>query len=155
MEEQFSRSLVGCFGDSSDSVPLLSSLKGWVHARWALRGGLKISKLGGAFLLLEFENKCEADMVLLRGNKWFKRESFICKDGDPEVGCFWNGSHAKEVWVRIVGLPLHFWSREVFKRIKEKCGVFIAVDEETTLFSQLQWARILVRATEKDLPGSP
>ena len=51
MEEQFSRSLVGCFGDSSDSVPLLSSLKGWVHAQWALRGGggLKISKLGGPF----------------------------------------------------------------------------------------------------------
>ena len=111
--------------------------------------------MGGALLPLEFENKCEADMVLLRGNKWFKRESFICKDGDPEVGCFWNGSHAKEVWVRIVGLPLHFWSREVFKRIKERCGGFIVVDEETTLFSQLQWARILVRATEKDLPGSP
>ena len=71
------------------------------------------------------------------------------------MGCFWNGSHAKEVWVRIVGLPLHFWSREVFKRIKERCGGFVVVDEETTLFSQLQWARILVRATEKDLPGSP
>ena len=92
MEEQFSRSLVGCFGDSSDSVPLLSSLKGWVHASWALRGGLKISKLGGAFLLLEFENKCEADMVLLRGNKWFKRESFICKDGDLKWGVFGMGA---------------------------------------------------------------
>ena len=49
MEEQFSRSLVGCFGDSSDSVPLLSSLKGWVHARWALKregGGFKNLQVG-------------------------------------------------------------------------------------------------------------
>ena len=70
------------------------------------------------------------------------------------MGCFWNGSHAKEVWVRIVGLPLHFWSREVFKRIGESYGGFVAVDEETTFFSQLQWARILVRTTGKDLLGS-
>ena len=70
------------------------------------------------------------------------------------MGCFQNGSHAKEVWVRIVGLPLHFWSREVFKRIRQSCGGFVAVDEETTLFSQLQWVHILVKTTRKDLPGS-
>ncbi|RVX12788.1 hypothetical protein CK203_009733 [Vitis vinifera] len=127
-EEQLSHCLVGCFGDNSDLVPPPSSLKGWVIARWALRGeegrGLKISKLGKALLLFEFENKFE------------------------------NGSHAKEVWVRIVGLPLHFWSREVFKRIRQSCGGFVAVDEETTLFSQLQWVHILVKTTRKDLPGS-
>ena len=117
-------------------------------------GGLKISKLGGALFLFKFENKCEANLVLLRGNKWFKEREFQLQRWGPEVGCFWNGSHAKEVWVRIVGLPLHFWSREVFKRIGESCGGFIAVDEETTLFSLLQWARILVRAIGKDLPRS-
>ena len=51
------------------------------------------------------------------------------------MGCFWNGSHAKEVWVRFVGLPLQFWSRSVFKRIEESCGSFIVVDEETNFFS--------------------
>ena len=90
-------------------------------------------------------------MVLLRGNKWFKEREFQLQRWGPEVGCFWNGSHAKEVWVRIVGLPLHFWSREVFKRIGESYGGFVAMDEE---FSQLQWARNLVRATGKDLLGS-
>ena len=37
-EEQLSRCLVGCFGDSPDSVPPLSSLKGLVQAQWALKG---------------------------------------------------------------------------------------------------------------------
>ena len=72
-EEQLSHCLVGCFGDNSDLVPPPSSLKGWVIARWALRGeegrGLKISKLGKALLLFEFENKFEVDMVFLRGNR--------------------------------------------------------------------------------------
>ena len=65
------------------------------------------------------------------------------------MGCFRNGSHPKEVWVKVVGLPLHLWSREVFKSVGERCGGFIAMDEETAFFSQLQWARILVRASGK------
>ena len=104
--------------------------------------------------MFEFENKVEADLVLLRGSKVFKEKEFLLHKWGPKVGCFRNGSHAKEVWVKIVGLPLHLQSREVFKSIGERCRGFIAVDEETTFFSQLQWARILVRAFGKNRPGS-
>ena len=52
------------------------------------------------------------------------------------MGCTRKESLAKEVWVRVVGLPLHLWSREVFKRIGECCGGFVVVDEETAFFSQ-------------------
>ena len=54
--------------------------------------------------------------------------------------------------MKVVGLPLHIWSREVFKSIGERCGGFIAVDEETAFFSELQWARVLVRASGKFRP---
>ena len=40
-EEQLSRCLVGCFGDSVKVVPSLSLLKEWVYERWSLKGGLK------------------------------------------------------------------------------------------------------------------
>ena len=53
------------------------------------------------------------------------------------MGCSWNETLAKEVWVRVVGLYLHLWSIEVFKRIGESCAGFIVVDKETTFFSQL------------------
>ena len=76
-EEQLSRCLVGCFGDSFELVPPLSSLKGWALASWILRGGLKISKLGGVLVLFEFKNKCEAELVLLKGNKRFKERGFL------------------------------------------------------------------------------
>ncbi|RVW59638.1 hypothetical protein CK203_103273 [Vitis vinifera] len=89
-EEQPSRCLVGRFGDSFESVPLLSSLKGWAFESWFLKGGA-------------------VDVL--------RRESFSCKDGDLKWGV-------------------------------------LAVDEETTFFSQLQWARILVRAFGKNMPGS-
>ncbi|RVW30578.1 hypothetical protein CK203_086079 [Vitis vinifera] len=87
----------------------------WAYERWSLKGGV-------------------ADVL---------RREFLLQKWGPEVGCFRNGSHAKEVWVKVVGLPLHLWSREVFKSIGESCGGFIAFDEETTFISQLQWAHIL------------
>ena len=96
-EEQPSRCLVGRFGDSFESVPLLSSLKGWAFESWFLKGGLKISKLGGALVLFEFENKCEAYLVLLRGSRCFKEREFLLQRWGPEVGCSWYESHAKEV----------------------------------------------------------
>ena len=36
-EEQLSRCLVGCFGDSVEAVPSLSLLKEWAYERWSLK----------------------------------------------------------------------------------------------------------------------
>ena len=62
-----------------------------------------------------------------------------------EAGCSKAGSQAEDVWVRVVGLPLHCWSEKIFKRIGDCCGGFVEVDGETKNCSQLQWARILVK----------
>ncbi|RVW49042.1 hypothetical protein CK203_080976 [Vitis vinifera] len=128
-EEQLSCCLVGCFGDSVEVVPSLSSFKEWAYERWSLKGGLKISSLGGTLVLFEFEDKVEADLVLLRGSRCLRKREFSLQKWGPEVG-------------------------EVFKSIGESCGGFIAVDEETAFFSELQWARILVRTSGKFRPGT-
>ncbi|RVW64331.1 hypothetical protein CK203_047013 [Vitis vinifera] len=60
----------------------------------------------------------------------------------------------KEVWVRVMGLPLHLWSREVFKKIGDCCGGFVAVDESTGALKELQWARILVKLEGIEGPSS-
>ena len=153
-EVQLNRCLVGVFGDSVEVVPSLPLLEEWAYESWSLKGGLKISRLGGALVLFEFEDKVEADWVLLRGSRSLQRREFFLQKWGPEVGCCRNGSYPKEVWVKVVGLPLHLWSREVFKSIGERCGGFIAVDEDTAFFSELQWARILVRAPGKISQGS-
>ena len=54
----------------------------------------------------------------------------------------------------MVGLPLHLCSREVFKRIGDGCGGFVIVNEDIDSLSELQWARILVKCAERDLPNS-
>ncbi|RVX04636.1 UDP-glucose:glycoprotein glucosyltransferase [Vitis vinifera] len=116
------------------------------------RWGDKNTQVGGALVLFEFQNKWEADMVLLRGSRRIKDREFILQRWGPVVGCTWKES--QEVWVRVVGLPLHLWSRDVFKSIGDYCGGFVAVDEDTALFSQLQWARILVKNSGMKRPGT-
>ena len=56
--------------------------------------------------------------------------------------------------MRVVGLPLHLWSCEVFKLIGDGCGGFIAVDENMDSMAELQWDRMLVKVVGRDLPTS-
>ena len=56
--------------------------------------------------------------------------------------------------MRVMGLPLHLWSREVFKLIGDGYGGLIAVDENTDFMAELQWARLLVKLVGRDLPTS-
>lgn len=39
--------------------------------------------------------------------------------------------------MRVLGLSLHLWSREVVKKIEDCCGGFILVDEDITYLNQL------------------
>ena len=48
------------------------------------------------------------------------------------------------MWVRLLGLPLHLWSRPILKRIGDRCGGFVEEDENTVLRSDPRWARIRV-----------
>ena len=58
------------------SAPDLSALGSWGRSHWNLKKGVKFARLGGPFILIEFENKAKVEKVLLRGLCCFK-ESFL------------------------------------------------------------------------------
>ena len=115
---------------------------------------MRIAALGRGLLLSEFESLWEAERVLALGRKRVK-ENFLCLEKwNLEVGCFWKDFHINKTWVRVLGLPLHLWSREVFRKIGDGCRGFITEDEDTTGMSELQWARILAKLDGRSLPSS-
>ena len=132
----------------------ISSIRNWGKRRWNLRKGVKVMKLGEPFFLLEFEDEGEVERVLNRGMCQFKDKLLHLERWSEEAGCLQVGSQTKEVWVRVVGFPLHCWSEELFTRIGDCCGGFVEVDEETKNLSQLQWARILVKNGGIFFPGT-
>ena len=124
---QLRRCLVGRW---SEGFTLnLSSLYNWVDFNWPLKGGVRISQFGEAFLLFDFEVIYDVERVFLRGVRKFKDRVLSLDWWSPEVGCYQKEVHAKEVWVRVVGLPLHLWYRGTLKKIGDSCGGFVTVDE--------------------------
>ena len=152
--ERLDRCLVGRWGETLVSLPDLCALESWGKDHWKFKGGVKLARMGGPFILIEFENKAEANKVLLRGFRCFKDSILHLERWDPKVGCFQSGEHLKEIWVRMMGLPLHLWSWEVFEKIGDCCGGFVAVDESTAAFNELQWARLLVKLEGIEWPSS-
>ncbi|KAJ9671312.1 hypothetical protein PVL29_025146 [Vitis rotundifolia] len=142
--DQLRHCLVGRWGIISAPFPKLEYVK----------GKIKIAVLGRDILLFDFELSHEAERVLARGKRSIKENCLILDRWNPKVGCSCKNSNAVEAWVRVVRLPLHFWSLEVFKRIGDGCGGFVAVDEDTRSLSELQWARILVKHAEWEVPNS-
>ena len=114
------RCLVGRWGESPVSAPNMSALGRWGKYHWNLKGEVKFARLGGLFILIEFENKAEADKVFLRGFHCFKDSFLHLERWNPKVGCYQNCERIKEVWV--VGLPLQFRSHEVFRKIGNNYG---------------------------------
>ena len=152
--EQSGRYLVGRWKKVENHPPELEYLKNWAVHAWLLKGKLDIAVMGGGLMLFEFELVSEAERVLARGKRKVLGSVLLMERWHPEVGCFCNGAFANEAWVRVVGLPLHLWNREVFKLIGDGCGGFIAMDDKTDSMAELQWARLLVKMVGRDLPTS-
>ena len=144
---------MGRWWDLTDPVPYLGALKKWA-IQWQLRGGLSLFLLGGSFILFDFETSSEADSMLNKGLRLFENKLLSLSKWDPPVGCFRNQFHDKEVWVRLLGLPLHLWSMKLFQLLGDRCGGFGAVDEDTAQNRNKQWARVLVKSDGRKLLGS-
>ena len=136
-EEKLRRCLVGKFGEGSFSVSEAWALEMWAMCTWQLRSGLPVYIFGGSLILFEFEDVLEAERVLVKGPRRFRERLLSLERWQHETGCLVNKGSYKEAWVRVLGLPLHLWSREVFIKIGDCCGGFVAVDEGSVNSIQL------------------
>ncbi|RVW42036.1 hypothetical protein CK203_093309 [Vitis vinifera] len=106
------KSKTGSWENGATPPPELDFLKYWAGHAWLLKGKLNIVVLGKGLLLFEFELLSEAERILLRGKRRVK-DNVLFLEKWHRGGCFCNGANGNEAWVRVVGLPLHLWSREI------------------------------------------
>ena len=105
--EAFRVCIVGHCKTSSDYIPDLPTLKKWAMHNWSLKGNVKLVYLGGALILFDFETISKAEKALHSGRKMFMGKLPLLGRCSPVVGCLRNGVHLSEIWVRVVGLPMH------------------------------------------------
>ena len=144
--------IIGSWDTSSEGGEDLETLGRSLAKIWGLKGNLGMAKLEENKILLEFGLMEEANRVMSCGKRSFGGINLGLERWSPRVGCLEEGEITKEIWVRIVGLPLSLWNPNILRRVGEECGGFIAMDPRMEKLQELQWARILVRTEGEDLP---
>lgn len=103
---------------------------------------VRVRYMGGLSVLLTGEDGLELmDVIKDSGEGW--KEVF-------EDLSYWNSSLVVDCripWIRCEGLPLQFWNKENFEKVVKPAGILIEIDEETSSFSCLRFARLRVKTS--------
>ncbi|KAK6776326.1 hypothetical protein RDI58_027327 [Solanum bulbocastanum] len=76
--------------------------------------------MGEGFFLFEFASKVTAEQVV-KGD-WVWRNLLVKMQWwSPTVCASAGGDRTNAIWIRVVGLPLHFWEHHTFKAIEDFC----------------------------------
>ena len=120
---------------------------------WGLQGKLGLARLEKGRILLEFQYVGEADRVLSSGKRWVGGVQLGLERWSPRCGYEEEGGSRKEVWVKILGLPVSLWVPSILRKVGDECGGFAAMDSQTEKMVDLEWACILVKAKNGVLPS--
>ncbi|RVW55650.1 LINE-1 retrotransposable element ORF2 protein [Vitis vinifera] len=127
---------------------------GWLMARtWGLQGNLGLARMETGRVLLEFQHVGEAERVLAYGSRRVGAVQLGLERWRPRCGCEDEGGSRKEVWVKILGLPVSLWDPSILRKVGDKCGGFVAMDPLTKKMVDLEGARILVKRKNGGLPS--
>ena len=85
---------------------------------WRLKGDMGLSNLGDWKALLQFATKGEELRVLQKGSRSCKIFGIELCRWKPNNGCQLNHEELKDLWVRLVGLPIHLWELKILKKIQ-------------------------------------
>ena len=100
-------------------------LRGWgsqLARIWRLKGNLGLAKMERGKVLMEFEIPAEAEQASKMGNILLGGVDLCLEKWNPETGCLKEGERSNEAWVRVVGLPVSLWERDILRKIGEACG---------------------------------
>ncbi|WMV36519.1 hypothetical protein MTR67_035672 [Solanum verrucosum] len=151
-EDLLARCLVGKFF-GEDDTPTRNDVRRWAQQTWNGAHGVQVYDMNGILFLFEFQSSKAAEHVLM--GDWRRQGSRLkLQWWSPTIGAFPITHEFEWFWIRVLGLPLHLWSRPIMKEIGDRCGGWIETEEETDLKNHLRWARIRVKGPAKKIPAS-
>ena len=125
------------WGSGPSQISGVDSVRRWAITQWNIKNSFAVVNLGRGLWLFEFESKEEVDRVLMYGKRRFGTNLVHLRIWGEDMGCSSQGDLEEKAWVRVVGLPVHLWSRKVMEKIGDACGDFLAVDEDTDKLGKL------------------
>ena len=145
--------LIGKWKTKPNPYPETKVLEVWFREAWRINGEVMLAALNEDLFLLKFDSPEKAKWVLESGRRSFKGGVLQLEWWSPESGCLRRRDLGREVWIRVVGLPLHLWTPEIIRKLGDACGGFVAVDKNTETKTEMKWVRILVKMVGQPRPS--
>ena len=145
--------LIGKWEKNPDPYPAVEVMEVWFKDAWRLKEEVTVSVLNADLLMLEFDSPEKAKWVLKSGRRRFSGGVLQMEWWRPEAGCVRRKDSVQEVWIRVVGLPLHLWKPEILRQLGETCGGFVTLDKSTEEKKEVRWARILIKVDGNSRPS--
>ena len=145
--------LIGKWKTKPNPYPEAKVMEVWFREAWRINGEVLLAAFNEDLFLLEFDSPEKAKWVLESGRRSFKGGVLQLEWWSPESGCLRRRDLGREVWIRVVGLPLHLWTPEILRKLGDACGGFVAVDKNTETKTEMKWVRILVKLVGKSRPS--
>ncbi|KAG5589795.1 hypothetical protein H5410_040309 [Solanum commersonii] len=149
-EDLLKRCLIGYCTVGKKEKPTLADIRSWSSTNWKKVFGVDIYELNSEMFLFEFPNRYMAELIIQGQWRW-KSSMFHLDWWSPTTGCTPSPSTVRETWIRVLGIPLHLWSRKVFQEIGDLYRGWIETKEEIELKNHLKWTRILVKNNGRNL----
>lgn len=132
--------------------PTLADIRRWAISMWKKAFGINIYEMAGQTFPFEFPNRFMAEQIL-QGEWVWKNNEAMLEWWSPLFSCCPSQQKSPSTWIGAIGLPLHLWSKEIFREIDDKCGGWKSTEEETILRNHLKWARIEVMGEARSIPN--
>ncbi|KAG5579903.1 hypothetical protein H5410_050530 [Solanum commersonii] len=116
--------------EEGNDTPTRNNVRRWAQQTWNGAHGVQSKKA--------IEHVLMGDWRRQRGRlklQWWS----------STTGAFPITHEFKWFWIRVLGLPLHLWSKIIMKEIGDRCAGWIETEEETDFKNHLCWARIRVK----------
>ncbi|KAI8535189.1 hypothetical protein RHMOL_Rhmol10G0154500 [Rhododendron molle] len=147
-EDRWNHCLVGHFLDGKMELPLLKAT-----ARTVWKDDLISVKEIGSRFLFEFKDEAAKLKALKNGPHFFSRRFLVLQNWKRMLIPTKDQPSKIPAWIKILKLPLEFWTAECFSKIASTIGKPLHVDQATAKKLRLDYARICVEIdAETDLP---
>ncbi|KAK2426552.1 hypothetical protein QL285_025211 [Trifolium repens] len=103
------------------------------------RQHISVTPMGGKLILLNSPRKGELGAMVKAKEDWL---TYYFKVVKPWTANMFNDR--REVWVKVLGVPLHVWGESFFKLVGAHFGEFVDFDADTASRSRLDVARIKI-----------
>lgn len=143
--------VVGCF--VGKRLPFLM-VRNFAKRVWKLKGEMKMTLLGDAVFVFEFDSAEDRAMDLEHGCLFISGQPFVVGPWSLMIEQELAELKTIPIWINLRNVPLHLWNSKGLGKLASFIGVPLLLDKQTATRSRMTYARICVEVSiDSDLPS--